>query len=78
MPHSSSAPSHRVLHEARQWLRKRWQECVRCSECAQPVMPFDMLCSNCGQANPAKISVWAGAYLAAAVALIAILGVVLV
>lgn len=78
MPHSRSVPSHRVLQAACRWLQNRWQECVRCSECDQPVLPFDTLCSNCGQAHPAKISAWAGIYLLVCVGLVAVLGALLI
>lgn len=71
MPHGRIASSGRIMQGFKQWLLSRWQECVRCSECQQPVLPFDSLCPNCGQANPAKISVLAGIYLAVGLGLVA-------
>ena len=76
MPQSNTAVSSRVLHEIRRWLTSRWQECVRCLECEQPVLPFDSLCPNCGQANPAKISIRAGVYLIIGVGMVGILAVI--
>ena len=77
MSHSSSTLSRRVLNEIQNWLQSRLRECASCSQCEEPVMPLDTLCPNCGQANPAKLSITTSVYLASGVCVIGGLGLIL-
>jgi uncharacterized OB-fold protein len=63
MTHSSSQLPRRIRGSIVQWFRSRRQECVRCFECGNEITPFTSCCPQCGQANPAKVSLFVVVYL---------------
>ena len=74
MSQNNSEMAGRIRRSVQNWFTQRMQECVRCSECGNPVVPWTPYCQNCGQANPAKVSASAGVCLAIAFVLLAVIG----
>jgi uncharacterized paraquat-inducible protein A len=70
MSHTRSGLPRRSHGSVMRWLRGRMQECVQCSDCQSSIAPFTSHCPNCGQANPAKVSVSAAVYLVLGFALL--------
>jgi hypothetical protein len=70
MTPSSSGMPPRSRSFITQWLSARVQECVHCSDCQSKIIPFASHCPQCGQANPAKVSVSAAVYLVLGFALL--------
>ena len=74
MKQSGSLFFDRFRTSVQRWLQNRWQECIQCNECQAPIAPFAALCPVCGQAKPAKVSTYAGVYLA--IGCVALAGIV--
>lgn len=42
---------------AQSWIKQCVGESTHCRECGADISPFDKLCHNCGQGDPAKVTV---------------------